>query len=120
MPHFLRRKNNYSAISSKVTARLYSRTNLQRAKSAAQGIDLEFVNHNTHYIVSIKSGPNWGQPVRNIACRSGSARRRDSAMRQSRWPSMCNPFLAFCYGKNELNSQTDGYLKGRRLGNFGI
>ena len=29
-------------------------------KSAAEGIDLEFNRDRTHYIVSIKSGPNWG------------------------------------------------------------
>lgn len=29
-------------------------------KSAATGIDLEFDKDNIHYIVSIKSGPNWG------------------------------------------------------------
>lgn len=27
-------------------------------KSAAPGVDMEFVNRDTHYIVSIKSGPN--------------------------------------------------------------
>ena len=29
-------------------------------KSSATGIDLEFVKNGTRYIVSIKSGPNWG------------------------------------------------------------
>ena len=29
-------------------------------KSAAEGIDLEFETDSTKYIVSIKSGPNWG------------------------------------------------------------
>ena len=29
-------------------------------KSGIQGIDLEFNDNNTRYIVSIKSGPNWG------------------------------------------------------------
>lgn len=29
-------------------------------KSSAEGIDLEFERNHTHYIVSIKSGPNWG------------------------------------------------------------
>src|SRR5262249_30433819 len=29
-------------------------------KSAAPGMDLEFLHHNVHYVVSIKSGPNWG------------------------------------------------------------
>ena len=29
-------------------------------KSAAEGIDLEFERENTIYLVSVKSGPNWG------------------------------------------------------------
>jgi hypothetical protein len=29
-------------------------------KSSAEGIDLEFQSKGTHYVVSIKSGPNWG------------------------------------------------------------
>lgn len=29
-------------------------------KSSASGIDLEFENNNTKYLVNIKSGPNWG------------------------------------------------------------
>ncbi len=29
-------------------------------KSSAEGIDLEFERESSHYIVSIKSGPNWG------------------------------------------------------------
>ncbi len=29
-------------------------------KSAAEGVDLEFERDNIKYIVSIKSGPNWG------------------------------------------------------------
>jgi hypothetical protein len=29
-------------------------------KSSAEGIDLEFSNDSIHYLVSIKSGPNWG------------------------------------------------------------
>jgi len=29
-------------------------------KSSAEGIDLEFIKEDVRYIVSIKSGPNWG------------------------------------------------------------
>ena len=30
------------------------------AKSSAEGVDLEFTKDNVRYIISIKSGPNWG------------------------------------------------------------
>ena len=29
-------------------------------KSTAQGVDLEFINAGVHYVVSVKSGTNWG------------------------------------------------------------
>jgi len=29
-------------------------------KSSAPGVDLEFFHKNVHYLVSVKSGPNWG------------------------------------------------------------
>ena len=29
-------------------------------KSSAEGIDLEFTRDGIHYLISIKSGPNWG------------------------------------------------------------
>lgn len=29
-------------------------------KSTASGVDLEFFNQGAHYVVSIKSGPSWG------------------------------------------------------------
>ena len=34
-------------------------------KSSATGIDLEFTKGNSRYIVSIKSGPNWGNSFSN-------------------------------------------------------
>ena len=38
------------------------------SKSISEGIDLEFVKNKTKYIVSIKSGPNWGnsQQIRRM------------------------------------------------------
>ena len=79
-------------------------------KSAAQGIDLEFVNHNTHYIVSIKSGPNWGNSSqhRRLAqdLRDGVTR-----VRQSRTALNVQPVLGICYGKVKTKFTPNGYLK---------
>jgi len=43
-------------------------------KSSSQGVDLEFISDNVHYIVAIKSGPNWGNSVcrQNIWDREGN------------------------------------------------
>ena len=34
-------------------------------KSTASGVDLEFFNNDVHYVVSIKSGPNWGNSAQH-------------------------------------------------------
>ncbi len=75
-------------------------------KSTASGVDLEFFNQGTHYVVSIKSGPNWGnssqqnkleQDLKNAVARVKQARR--SANVQA--------VLGICYGKTKT-----GYLRG--------
>lgn len=79
-------------------------------KSAAQGVDLEFINRNTHYIVSIKSGPSWGNSSqhRRLAqdLRDGVTR-----VRQSRTALNVQPVLGICYGKVRTAFTPDGYLK---------
>jgi len=78
-------------------------------KSAASGVDLEFSNKNIHYIVSIKSGTNWGnssqqnkleQDLKNAVIR----------VRQSDRSLNVQPILGICYGKTRT-SYVRGYLK---------
>lgn len=79
-------------------------------KSAAQGVDLEFISRHTHYIVSIKSGPNWGNSSqhRRLAqdLRDGVTR-----VRQSRTALNIQPVLGICYGKTRTAFTAAGYLK---------
>jgi hypothetical protein len=79
-------------------------------KSAAQGVDLEFINQGTHYVVSIKSGPNWG----NSSQQSRLAQDlRDAVIRvqQSRVALRVQPVLGICYGKTRTSYMKAGYLK---------
>jgi hypothetical protein len=68
------------------------------AKSAAQGIDLEIDRENIRYLISIKSGPNWGnnsqknQLVQNFD-------RAKKVLLQSKAISSVQPILGICYGK---------------------
>lgn len=75
-------------------------------KSTAPGVDLEFFNRGVYYIVSIKSGPSWGnssqqdkleQDLKNAVARLKQAKR--SVNVQS--------VLGICYGKTKT-----GYLRG--------
>ncbi len=79
-------------------------------KSTAQGVDLEFIHNNTHYVVSIKSGPNWGNSSqhRKLAQDLTNAVNR---VRQSRTTLTVQPVLGICYGKTRTTYTRDGYLK---------
>ncbi len=78
-------------------------------KSSAEGIDLEFEKDNIRYIVSIKSGPNWGNS-------SQVAKLRDNFRKAKRIlgtnVSSANVVAVngCCYGKNQKPDKGD-YLK---------
>jgi len=78
-------------------------------KSTAPGVDLEFVNNGIHFVVSIKSGTNWGN--------SSQLRRLEqdlqdatSRLKQSRAINNVQPVLGICYGKTRTVYRR-GYLK---------
>jgi hypothetical protein len=78
-------------------------------KSAATGIDMEFENDGTLYLVSVKSGPNWGN--------SSQQRRQEQdfknavkVLKQSKYTRNVQPVLGICYGKVKT-SHLRGYLK---------
>lgn len=79
-------------------------------KSAAPGVDLEFVNQGAHYVVSIKSGPNWGNSSQHSKLAQDL---RDAVIRiqQSRTASKVQPVLGICYGKTRTSYVKAGYLK---------
>jgi hypothetical protein len=78
-------------------------------KSTEQGVDLEFINRGIHYVVSVKSGTNWGnssqqnkleQDLKNAVAR----------IKQSQHGANVQPVLGICYGKTKT-SYVRGYLK---------
>ena len=75
-------------------------------KSSAEGIDLEFEKDNIRYIVSIKSGPNWGNS-------SQIAKLRDNFRRAKRILSTNTPSAnvvavnGCCYGKDRYPDKGD-------------
>ena len=78
-------------------------------KSSAEGIDLEFERDNIKYIVSIKSGPNWGNS-------SQVAKLRDNFRKAKRILSTNTSLKnvvavnGCCYGKDRTPDKGD-YLK---------
>lgn len=78
-------------------------------KSAAQGVDLEFENKGFHFVVSIKSGPNWGNSSQQLRLEQDlrNAVRRIKLLNKN---ANVQPVLGICYGKNKT-SYLRGYLK---------
>ncbi len=78
-------------------------------KSAATGIDIEFINKGTLYLVSIKSGPNWGD--------SGQQNKQQQdfqtavrVLKQTNHKLSVQPVLGICYGKTRTTFLR-GYMK---------
>lgn len=68
-------------------------------KSAAEGVDLEFGREDAHYLVSVKSGPNWGNSsqVNKQAENFAKAKR---VMRQNEKNINVRAVLGCCYGRD--------------------
>lgn len=78
-------------------------------KSTAPGVDLEFENKGVHYIVSIKSGTNWGNSSQQSKL-AEDLRKAVTRVKQSRHGANVQSILGICYGKTRT-SYLRGYLK---------
>lgn len=78
-------------------------------KSTAQGVDLEFINNNTHYVVSIKSGPNWGNSSQQDKLEQ-DLKTAVARLKQSRHNLNVQSVLGICYGKTRTTF-IRGYMK---------
>jgi len=80
----------------------------QGSKSSAEGLDLEFVRNGVRYLVSVKSGPNWGNSSQYRALRAAfkramvvQAQRRDAVPAQA--------VLGVCYGRSRTTFNGEYY-----------
>lgn len=76
-------------------------------KSTTEGIDLEFTRDNARYIVSIKSGPNWG----NSSQIAKMVQNFDKARRIAGPRAHVIAVNGCCYGKDAKPSKTCNYFK---------
>ncbi len=82
---------------------------LDGRKSSAEGIDLEFEQNNIRYIISIKSGPNWGNSsqIRKMRDNFRQAKRILGANLSQKNIVAVN---GCCYGKLKIRDKGD-YIK---------
>jgi len=87
-------------------------------KSAAEGIDLEFEYKNIKYIVSIKSGPHWGNS-RQIAKMKDDFRKAKKILRSNNRDINIIAVNGCCYGKDNKPDKGE-YFKycGQRFWSF--
>ncbi len=78
-------------------------------KSAAEGADLEFFNKGVHYVVAVKSGPNWGNSQQQNQLQQNLQNAVKRVMQSGRATNV-QPVLGICYGKTRTN-RLRGYLK---------
>lgn len=78
-------------------------------KSTAPGIDLEFSNRGIYYIVSVKSGPNWGNSSQQDKLEQ-DFKTALARVKQARKGINLQPVLGICYGKTKT-SYLRGYIK---------
>jgi hypothetical protein len=78
-------------------------------KSTAPGVDLEFTRDQTYYIVSIKSGPSWGNSSQQSKL-ADDLQKAAMRIKQSRISPNVQPVLGICYGKTRT-SYLRGYMK---------
>ena len=67
-------------------------------ESSAEGLDLEFVRDDTRFLVSIKSGPNWGNSSQKRALQE-AFRRALAVQRQRASGLRLEAVLGICYGR---------------------
>lgn len=78
-------------------------------KSTAPGIDLEFINNGVYYVVSVKSGPNWGNSSQQKKLEE-DLRTAVARLKQSKHAQNIQPVLGICYGKTRT-AYLRGYMK---------
>ena len=78
-------------------------------KSAAEGIDLEFEKDSIRYIVSIKSGPNWGNSSQVTKLRD-NFKKAKRILGTNRSLTNVVAINGCCYGKDQKPDKGD-YLK---------
>lgn len=79
-------------------------------KSSTTGIDLEFERDDTRYLVSIKSGPNWGNSSQ-VAKMKSDFNTAIRTIRQGKADSRIIAVNGCCYGRTAKNFDRGGYLK---------
>ena len=79
-------------------------------KASATGLDLEFVEGKSHYLVSIKSGSNWGNNAQHKKL-VDDFNLAERIIRQRNTKTNVIKILGICYGRTRTSILNHGYCK---------
>lgn len=79
-------------------------------KSSAEGIDLEYIHDDVRYIISIKSGPNWGNSSQIAKMKDHFRKAKRILGTNSGKPIPVIAINGCCYGKDKT-PQKEEYVK---------
>jgi hypothetical protein len=79
-------------------------------KSSSQGIDLELELDGVTNIISIKSGPNWGNSSQHLKL-AQDFKAAEIRLKQSKLVRNVQAVLGICYGNTRTTYAKEGYLK---------
>ena len=79
-------------------------------KSSSPGMDLEFTKDDMYYVVSVKSGSNWGNSSQHKKL-AQDFHNAETRLKQSKRIKSIQTTLGICYGKTKTAYDKDGYLK---------
>lgn len=79
-------------------------------KASATGLDLEFVEGQSHYLISIKSGSNWGNNAQHKKL-VDDFNLAERIIKQRNSQTNVIKILGICYGKTKTSYLKRGYFK---------
>lgn len=82
-------------------ARFVSQRACGGRKSSSPGIDLEFTRGHTHYLVSVKSGPNWGNSQQIERMKDNFRRAKRTLRTNNKTATAIVTVDGCCYGKDD-------------------
>lgn len=86
-------------------------------KSAVEGVDLEMDKDGIHYLISIKSGPNWSN-AGSMKKQIDNFKKAKHVFRTSGNKTLCEAIIGCCYGKRYSTDETKTTICGQKFWQF--
>lgn len=86
-------------------------------KSTTEGVDLEMDKDNVHYIISIKSGPNWSNSS-SMKKQEDHFKKAKQVYRTGKNKVVCEAIIGCCYGNKHTSDDVKTIICGQEFWQF--